>query len=83
MPGVEMRANNMDLLIPNKLFINGAFVDAVGGHTFTTVNPTDETVICDVAEARKEDVDIAVAGKLSAGVFLFWSHFTTGLSVFL
>ena len=60
--------NNMDLKIPYKLFINGQFVDAVGGNTFDTVNPNDESVICQVHEARKEDVDIAVAGELCINV---------------
>ena len=61
-PAVDLHVNNMDLKIPYKLFINGQFVDAVGGNTFETVNPNDESVICSVHEARKEDVDIAVEG---------------------
>merc|ERR1719204_1655063 len=61
-PAVEMRINNMDLQIPYKLFINGQFVDSLSGRTFPTVNPTDESVICNVHEALKEDVDIAVDG---------------------
>ena len=61
-PAVECRVNNMDLKIPYKLFINGQFVDSLSGRTFPTVNPTDESVICHVHEALKEDVDIAVEG---------------------
>jgi len=61
-PAVELRINNMDLKIPYKLFINGQFVDALEGRTFTTINPTDESVICSVHEALKEDVDLAVEG---------------------
>ena len=38
------------------------FVDAIGGNTFKTINPNDESVICEVHEARKEDVDVAVEG---------------------
>lgn len=43
-----------------KLFIDGCFVDAVSGKTFDTYDPRTEQVIARVAEARKEDVDIAV-----------------------
>jgi len=53
-------AANVDAL-PKKLFIDGAFVDAVSGKTFETVNPATRSVICTVAEGDKADVDIAVA----------------------
>ena len=43
-----------------KLFINGTFVDASARATIPVVNPYDNSVICDIAEARKEDVDAAV-----------------------
>ncbi|XP_061366492.1 aldehyde dehydrogenase family 2 member C4-like [Gastrolobium bilobum] len=43
-----------------KLFINGEFVDSVSGKTFETVDPRTEEVITEIAEATKEDVDIAV-----------------------
>jgi aldehyde dehydrogenase (NAD+) len=44
----------------NKLFINGEFVDARSGATFTTINPATEETITDVASAGAEDVDAAV-----------------------
>eukprot|EP00249_Psilotum_nudum_P032495 c48089_g1_i1 orf=3-185(-) len=43
-----------------KLFINGEFVDAVSKKTFQTLDPRTGEVIADVAEADKDDVDIAV-----------------------
>src|SRR5215210_9559934 len=46
--------------IQDKLFINGAFVDAQSGETFVTVNPATEEKIADVASAGAEDVDVAV-----------------------
>jgi aldehyde dehydrogenase (NAD+) len=46
--------------IPNKLFINGEFVDAQKGATFATFNPATEEKITDVASASPEDVDKAV-----------------------
>jgi aldehyde dehydrogenase (NAD+) len=44
----------------NQLFINGEFVDAKSGNTFTTINPATEEKITDVASAGVEDVDAAV-----------------------
>lgn len=55
-----MHANSMELTFPNQLFINNEFIDASDGGTFVTVNPNDESPICKVAKATKEDVDYAV-----------------------
>lgn len=41
---VEKNINNMTVKIPHQLFINGEFVDADGGKTYKTINPTDGTV---------------------------------------
>ncbi|XP_045768437.1 aldehyde dehydrogenase X, mitochondrial-like [Maniola jurtina] len=49
-----------------KLFINNEWVDAVSKKTFATINPQDETVIAEVAEGDKADVDIAVAAAKKA-----------------
>eukprot|EP00249_Psilotum_nudum_P010107 c22338_g2_i1 orf=229-1737(+) len=49
-----------------KLFIDGEFVDAVSGKTFETLDPRTEEVIIQVAEADKEDVDIAVKAAKKA-----------------
>jgi len=46
--------------IQNQLFINGQFVDARSGETFSTSNPATEEKIADVASAGAEDVDAAV-----------------------
>jgi aldehyde dehydrogenase (NAD+) len=40
-------------------FIDGKFVAAASGKTFSTVNPATEEVIAEVAEGDKEDVDRA------------------------
>ncbi|KAI5701599.1 hypothetical protein M8J76_009541 [Diaphorina citri] len=48
------------------LFINNAFVDAVSGRTFPTINPATEDKIADVAEADKADVDKAVESAKAA-----------------
>lgn len=34
----------MIIKMPHQLFINGEFVDAEGGKTYKTINPTDGTV---------------------------------------
>jgi aldehyde dehydrogenase (NAD+) len=55
-----------------QLFIDGNFVDAAGGHTLPVINPHDGTVLAEVAEAREEDVDRAVAAAQRA--FPGWSR---------
>ncbi|MED6183071.1 Aldehyde dehydrogenase 2 member C4 [Stylosanthes scabra] len=49
-----------------KLFINGEFVDSVSGKKFETVDPRTEEVITEIAEATKEDIDIAVKAARKA-----------------
>lgn len=49
-----------------QLFINNEWVNSVSGKTFPTLNPTNGQVICQVQEADKEDVDIAVAAAKTA-----------------
>lgn len=58
----------MDIKFPHQLFINGQFVNSVSGREYDTINPADESVICKVSKASKEDVDKAVqAAKVSIG----------------
>jgi acyl-CoA reductase-like NAD-dependent aldehyde dehydrogenase len=40
--------------------INNEWVDSVSKKTFPTENPATEEIICEVAMATAEDVDIAV-----------------------
>lgn len=52
---VEMNINNMTIRMPHQLFINGEFVDAEGGKTYKTINPTTaqvvyEAVLCFIKE---------------------------------
>ncbi|XP_072939206.1 aldehyde dehydrogenase X, mitochondrial-like [Epargyreus clarus] len=49
-----------------KLFINNEWVDAVSKKTFPTINPQDESVIIQVAEGDKADVDKAVEAAVKA-----------------
>ncbi|XP_023263596.1 cytosolic 10-formyltetrahydrofolate dehydrogenase-like [Seriola lalandi dorsalis] len=63
---VEKNTNNMTIQMPHQLFINGEFVDAEGGKTYKTINPSDGTAICDVSLAQISDVDRAVAAAKEA-----------------
>ncbi|KAJ3602180.1 hypothetical protein NHX12_029939 [Muraenolepis orangiensis] len=63
---VEKDVNNMTIRMPHQLFINGEFVDAEGGKTYKTINPTDGTAICEVSLAQVSDVDRAVAAAKEA-----------------
>ncbi|MEQ2210738.1 Cytosolic 10-formyltetrahydrofolate dehydrogenase [Xenoophorus captivus] len=63
---VEKNINNMVIKMPHQLFINGEFVDAEGGKTYKTINPTDGTDICEVSLAQISDVDKAVAAAKEA-----------------
>jgi aldehyde dehydrogenase (NAD+) len=48
------------------LFIGGKFVDSVSGKTFPAINPATGATICQVAEADKQDVDLAVKAARKA-----------------
>ncbi|EFA75954.1 hypothetical protein PPL_10530 [Heterostelium album PN500] len=53
--------------LPNtKLFINNKWVDPITKNHFDTINPTTEEVICQISQADKPDVDLAVAAARDA-----------------
>jgi 5-carboxymethyl-2-hydroxymuconic-semialdehyde dehydrogenase len=47
-------------------YIDGAFRDSTAGATFTTLNPTSNEVLAEVADGRAADVDAAVAAARRA-----------------
>nr|AVR59242.1 aldehyde dehydrogenase 1 [Platynereis dumerilii] len=53
----------------SQLFINNEFRDSVKAKTFPTYNPCNGQMICQVQEAAKEDVDIAVEAARKAMEF--------------
>jgi aldehyde dehydrogenase (NAD+) len=57
--------------LQNKLFINGEWVDALDGGLIDVLNPHDNSLITQVAEARQQDVDRAVQAAQAA--FPAWS----------
>ncbi|XP_040214929.1 cytosolic 10-formyltetrahydrofolate dehydrogenase [Rana temporaria] len=63
---VEKDANNMKIRMPHQLFVNGQFVDAEGGKTYDTINPTDGSAICKVSLAQLSDIDKAVSSAKEA-----------------
>ena len=68
--------DTMAELTPGRLLIDGAWADARSGRTFATVNPADESLIANVAEAGTEDVDAAVAASRKALESGPWSKMT-------
>lgn len=57
-----------------KLFINGEWRDASDGQTVKTYSPVDDSLLAEVAEATKEDVDAAVSSAREA--FKTWKNST-------
>lgn len=59
---------------PKKLFIDGRWVEAASGKTFSTIDPASEQVICEVAEGDREDVDRAAKAAHKAFYEGEWSR---------
>merc|ERR1711962_649760 len=55
----RMHVNKMDISFPHQLFIDGLFCDATSGKKLKSIDPRDESLICEVESASKEDVDRA------------------------
>ena len=56
---VKLHVNKMDVSFPSQLYIDGQFVDATSGRKLRSIDPRDESLICEVECASKEDVDKA------------------------
>src|SRR5215470_1675790 len=59
---------------PKKLFIDGRWVEAASGKTFSTIDPASEQVICEVAEGDREDIDRAAKAAYKAFYEGEWSR---------
>jgi aldehyde dehydrogenase (NAD+) len=64
-PAPESRSI-VDIRSSYGLFVNGTFVEAKSGASRKTVNPANEEVLADIAEAGASDVDTAVAAARRA-----------------
>lgn len=51
---------------PRKMLINGKWVDSASGKTFQSLNPATGTVLAEVAEGDREDIDRAVKAARAA-----------------
>ena len=49
-------------------YINGQFVDSIGGKTFDVLDPVSNTNYATAASGQKEDIDLAVAAARDAFV---------------
>lgn len=59
-----------------KLLINGKFVNSVSNKVFKTINPCNESIIVEVQEGDKEDVDKAAISAYEALENGPWSNIT-------
>lgn len=71
--GIEINANGMNIKVPCQLFINGKFIDAENGKSIPSINPANESVICEVQYASVRDVDKAVKSAKKAFETGDWS----------
>lgn len=56
----------MSTIPEGRLFIDGKFVEARSGQRFDVINPADETVVAQAADAAEGDVDVAVSAARRA-----------------
>ena len=73
--GVTLEANSRKIVFPNQLFINNEFVNSSNpAKKLQIINPTDESLICQVECATVEDVDKAVDAAEQAFKDSEWSR---------
>ncbi|EEB08624.1 aldehyde dehydrogenase [Schizosaccharomyces japonicus yFS275] len=66
-PAVKIELpNGLTVDQPVGLFINNKFVDSAAGGRIEVIDPATEKHLCDVVEAREEDIDVAVAAARAA-----------------
>ena len=56
---VKLHVNKMDVSFPTQLYIDGTFVNGTSGKKLKSLDPKDESLICEVECASKADVDKA------------------------
>src|SRR5271167_3558030 len=55
-------------------FIDGNYVDSVGGGRFTVVNPATGKPLCEVSAGTSADIDLAVAAAKRSFASRVWSR---------
>jgi acyl-CoA reductase-like NAD-dependent aldehyde dehydrogenase len=74
----EWQALRSSLVLPNQAYINGAFVAAQSGETFDCINPSDESLLAQVASCDAADVDLAVMAAQTSFRSGVWSEMAPG-----
>jgi len=75
--GAELTSRTKEFLSSNrKLLINGDWVDAASGKTFSVTDPATGDELCQVAEGAKEDIDRAVKAARAAFESGPWAEMT-------
>jgi 5-carboxymethyl-2-hydroxymuconic-semialdehyde dehydrogenase len=62
----DLRARQLPVPRAQQHYIDGSFRDSLDGATFTTLNPTDNQVLAEVAQGSAADVEAAVAAARRA-----------------
>lgn len=70
----DITYRNMHLLVSNKAFVNGEWVEAKSKDTFDVVNPAEGCVVGKVPNMSVEDVELAI--KAANEAFECWKHTT-------
>src|SRR5256714_12045431 len=71
---VDWRGEAQHLNFRNKAFIGGEFVSAASGKKFKCTSPIDGSVLAEVAECDREDIDRAVGSARKAFDSGVWSN---------
>lgn len=61
-----IKANGLEIECPHQCFIDNQFSESADGATYTSINPTDEGPICQLAASGVEDVNRAVRAAKAA-----------------
>lgn len=76
----------MTIKMPHQLFINGEFVDADGGKTYKTINPTDGMVRMERRDKDKMDttnIDVTPRVECCFSVLALWFDILMYLNLFV
>jgi len=63
---IDWKAEAKKIVVRDKAFIGGVFVDALSGKTFDCISPVDGRLLARIAACGPEDVDAAVRSARSA-----------------
>ncbi len=57
----QSTATRISQRLETRLFIDGKYVDAIGGGRFATINPRNGEILAEMSEGKLEDIDLAVS----------------------